>query len=162
MGEFQISFERTQLGEVVAAAGGVIAHQGDAGNTVRWLCYSLDGRKRHQQVWFLSSEMGGREQVITGIIAEVVKQSNRACPALPVTLLPVSFNNGIWLGMPAATVTSMFAAPPGTLGSWSGYRYEHKGDGTCKPNGFDVLNSLQWRTVGGGVESISAGQVSSC
>ena len=172
LGQFQVIFERTQLGEVAAAAGGAIAHRGDAGNSIRWLCYDLDGRRRRQRIWIVSGgEMGGRDQLITGIVAGVVKAGPRAphsadlakaCPALPVTLLPVTFNNGVWLGMPVTSLAAMFGAPPGTLGSWSGYRYEHRGDGTCKPNGFDVLNSLQWQSAGGVVTAIDAGQVSSC
>lgn len=168
MGGLHVSFERTALGDVAAAAGGAIAHRGDAGNTLRWLCYSLDGRATRQRLWLQSSgEMGGREQLVTAITATAVRRGrsrggDRRCPPIAVIYLPVSFDNGIWLGMRVASLVAKFGAPPGTLGSWSGYRYQRKGDGTCKPGGFDVLNSLQWRSAGGVVEMLNAGQVSSC
>jgi hypothetical protein len=168
MGGLHLSFERTPLGDVAAAVGGVIEQQGDAGNSVRWLCYRLDGRRRPQHLWLQSSgEMGGPQHLITAITATVVKSrtvraADRDCPPLSVSYLPVSFDNGIWLGMPAASLVAKFGVAPGTLGTWSGYRYQRKGDGTCRPGGFDLLNSLQWRSAGGVVETLNAGQVSSC
>jgi len=169
MGQFRIALEMTTLDEVRVAVGGEIHVQGDAADGgVRWLCYRLDGRSTHQRLWLRSGgETAGRQRLVTEITALVLPpradpRATRDCPAIPVTLLPVSFDNGLWLGTPVATVMAKFGAPPGTLGSWSGYRYSRKGDGSCKPGGFDVLNSLQWQSTRGVIDTLNAGQASRC
>jgi len=168
MGPFRVTLEMTTLDEVRAAVGGEIHGRGDAAGGLRWLCYRLDGRSTHQRLWLQSGgETPGRARLITGITATLMPEradprATRDCPPIPVTLLPVSFDNGVWLGTPEATVVAKFGAPPGTLGSWSGYRYSRKGDGSCQPGGFDVLNSLQWQSSRGVIDTLNAVQASRC
>lgn len=46
LGRFVAIFEKTTLGEIRDALGvGTVKHTGDAGQSLYWLCYSLQGRK---------------------------------------------------------------------------------------------------------------------
>lgn len=71
LGKYRIRFEETPLQDVIRHAGGSIQHQGDAADSIYWLCF-------------------------------------------------------------------------------------------CKPDGFDVGNSLEWSVTNGSINAISAGQVTSC
>jgi hypothetical protein len=64
---FPIVLEETPLEQITKRFGGTIHAQGDAGDSVSWLCYNYtsDGNKR--TVWFLSGEMGGNERAVLSV-----------------------------------------------------------------------------------------------
>ena len=88
LGNFRITFEKTTLSEVMLAVpGGSVLHEGDAGGSVYWLCYSNPGVGYLDRIWIQSSgEMGGPDQVVTEITAERLHNTKPTadCPVLPV------------------------------------------------------------------------------
>jgi hypothetical protein len=60
--QYRIRFEETGLRDVMPRAGGYIQHQGDAGENIYWLCYTIADGKPAQRLWIIASgEMGGPE-----------------------------------------------------------------------------------------------------
>jgi hypothetical protein len=164
MGRLHVMFEKTRLSDVLQEAGGAIAEQGDAGEHVLWLCYTITNKSQTQRLWITSSgEMGGRDHTVSGILAQVVSDGPTSdCPTLPTALRPVSLSNHLWLGITQTRLVSIFGASPGIRGAWRGYLYQGKLKGSCEPDGFDVLNSIEWTTNDGLLDAIDASQVTSC
>jgi hypothetical protein len=72
MGRLTVSFEKTPLREVMRNAGGVIAHQGDAGESVYWLCYTIVEKKHSERLSLTASgEMGGPDQTVSSVVRRV-------------------------------------------------------------------------------------------
>jgi hypothetical protein len=66
------------------------------------------------------------------------------CPSLPKKLQPARLSSGIWLGAPATSPATRLRKEPGRNREWRGYLCLGKTPGDCKPDGFDVGNSLAW------------------
>lgn len=165
MGAFRVRFEKTTLDEVRrAAAAGEIAHRGDAGESAYWLCYTTAGITQNERVWLVShGEMGGSVHYITNISAELVPNGiTTDCPALPNRLLPLSLDNGLWLGAPAGAVPAKLGAPSHKKGAWQSYGYQGKVPGKCEGGRFDLLAWLLLHFQSSRINSIQAGQVTSC
>ena len=79
MGDFYAEFERTTLDEIRQAVGaGEIAHQGDAGDGMYWLCYTNFDSKHSERIWVTShGEMGGPDHMIDGVHAEFLEKDRR-------------------------------------------------------------------------------------
>ena len=56
-GEVTVRFEKTPLSTVAGVLGGAIAQSGDAGDSLRALCYRLS---QGRTLWLASTEMGGQ------------------------------------------------------------------------------------------------------
>ena len=86
LGNLRITFEKTTLNEVMlAVSAGTILHEGDAGDSVYWLCYGDPGAAHMDRIWIQSSgEMGGPDQAVTEITAERLHNSQPSadCPLL--------------------------------------------------------------------------------
>jgi len=162
-GAFVIQFENTTLAQVMNEASiGTIAHQGDAGDSVYWLCYTQPGVG--VRIWIISNgEMGGDRHVVTSVVAEQLKtaQSSTNCPALPAQLRPVSLANHLWLGSTDVDIQRVFGMPSHQDGTWRTYDFQGKRQGKCE-GGYDVYNWLWTRSDKGRVTRIDAGQVTSC
>lgn len=60
LGALHVQFEQTTLERVLKTIGtGQIAHHGDAGNSVSWLCYTVPNQDGASRMWLTSGEMGG-------------------------------------------------------------------------------------------------------
>lgn len=93
----RIDFERTSLSDVRNAVGvGHISRQGDAGDSVTWLCYTLPAAQGASRLWLTSGEMGGGRY-----ITEVsIRMSNAftprpACPLLPKRFRAIEFDRSL-------------------------------------------------------------------
>jgi hypothetical protein len=167
MGRLKIQFEKTTLPEVLSAIKlGSIQHQGDAGDSVSWLCYTALTHGYNARIWIESSdEMGGPGEAVTDVAIQKITdgRSPADCPILPKQYEPLSFNNGVWLGTPNGTVKNVF--PSGLLRSgqlaFIGYQGKVADDGHCD-GGYDLLNSLYLTFKAGLVIAMDAGQVTSC
>jgi len=159
MGRFKVTYEKTRLSDVMSVAGGEIAAHGDGAEYILWLCYTIDNSKQRQRLWIISGgEIGGPDHEITDITAQMTKDGpSRDCPELARELQPVSFNNGLWLGVPESRATSLFREAPASRGLWRATYYKHKLPGDCQ-----LGNSLVWQVVDGVINTINAGQISSC
>jgi hypothetical protein len=164
MGQLKVALEETTLLDVLVEASGDIAQHGDAGERALWLCYTVVDARRSARLWIISDgEMGGADHYVTSFAMQVTAGGpTQDCPALREKLKPVSLSNGLWLGDAAAKPTSLFGRSTGQKGPWRGYLYRGKTAGQCAPDGFDVENWLVWTTANGVIETIVAGQVTSC
>ncbi len=167
MGPLKILFEETTLPEVMRAIkSGSIQHQGDAGGSVYWLCYTALNHGDNVRIWIeASGEMGGPEQSVTEVAVQRIANGRPSpeCPVLPKLYEQLNFNNGIGLGAPVGSVKKAF--PTGLLRSgdhaFIGYQGKVTDDGHCD-GGYDLLNSLYLTFKAGIVVAISAVQVTSC
>lgn len=161
-----VLFEKTSLAEVAAKLGvGTIAHQGDAGDSVYWLCYDIATREGPQRLWVTASgEMGGSEHLVTGISAQILPSPDGTgdCPQLPGQPNPHLIGSALWLGSSAHSITEHLGSPSLHRGAWQAYGYEGKVPGKCEPDGFDRTNWLYLRTETGAITRLVAGQVTSC
>jgi hypothetical protein len=166
MGALRVQLERTTLDEVRRAAStGEIAHQGDAGESTYWLCYTKLSPTPVERIWIIAhGEMGGPEHVITNISAQLLPNgiAEPDCPALPSNLRPMSLDHHLWLRSPAIDVRKRLGAPSYQQGPWRSYDYQGKEPGNCEGEGFDLMNRLLLRSEKGHVTSLQVGQVTSC
>lgn len=164
MGTFEVKWEETTLASVLAAAGrGAIQHQGDAGESVYWLCYTVEGAHGHR-LWVMAhGEMGGPEHAVTSITAEALKDAKgeKDCPILPVQLQPVVLSQGLWVGASEVNAQKILGQPSHTEGPWSSFDHWSKMPGTCD-GGFDLTNWLLYKVNKGRLVTVMAGQVTSC
>ncbi len=162
MGSFTVELEETPLRQVRQAAGnGEIAHQGEAGESIYWLCYTAPDVR----VWIIAGgEMGGAEHRVGQIVAREIRgvQPTKDCPSLSSTLLPLRLDKSVWLGTTKEAATYDLGRPSHVDGSWQSYNYAGKVPGACPPEGFDLLNWLLLKIEGGRVVELRAGQVTSC
>lgn len=165
LGKFRITFEKTTLSEVMLAVlGGTVLHEGDAGGSVYWLCYSIPGAGYIDRIWIQSSgEMGGPDQAVTEITAERFHNSRQSadCPLLPVNMRSVAFDGQLWLGIRAKVVESLLGPPSLRRGPWRSFDFQGKVAGDCQ-GGFDLTSWLVTKAENDRVALIAAGQITSC
>lgn len=166
MGSFNVKFERTTLNMVVHAVGrGEIAHLGEAGTSVYWLCYTVPRARHIERVWIAADgEMGGEEHAITQITAQEVPSTAgiEDCPYLPEAVRPLSFSQGVWLGTQENQALNILGRPSHQENRWWVFDFQGSAPGGCGPNGFSVSNWFTFETEGGRLIRIHAGQVTSC
>ena len=112
LGAFAGRFEETRLGAVREAVGeGTIQHQGDAGDSIYWLCY----RRAQHRLWVVShGEMGGRDHRVTEIVEEFNDKDAGAstdCAIIPEKFSPVVFDSQLHLGMSRQEVITALGPP---------------------------------------------------
>jgi hypothetical protein len=183
LGETHIEFEKTTLSDIRGSVkSGVIRHQGDAGKSVYWLCYSGVGTPEGvddpgamtnnganiggARIWIESSgEMGGPDHAVTTVVVKRIPKSDPTaeCPEPSKEFRSLTFANGLRLGATRASLESQFAGVLVNRGNQSfiGYQSKVVGDGKCDGE-FDRLNSLVLVFQSDKLESIYANQVTSC
>jgi hypothetical protein len=150
MGPLQVVLERSTLAEIRNAIGiGQVGAQGDASESVRWLCYTLSRAEPKQRLWLHSGELGGGN-IIDGFSAVELSRKGKAqqgCPELPKAFLPVRLTNGLWLGSTDKAIQRTLGSSrrQGALRS-----YEYLG----KDGDFDVSGTLVVRIEGGKARSL--------
>lgn len=148
MGAFSVQFEETRLSKARDAIRvGSISHQGDAGASEYWLCYTAGAGTRAQRIWIVASgSMGGPEHRITGVQARRTPDESptASCPQLPAKFLPLRLDRGAWVG-------DASAAPDG----WTTYGY------AGKRGKYDLTSELSVQTSGGKVVALSAYRITS-
>ena len=166
MGAFRVRFERTTLDDVRRAASvGKIAHRGDAGESVYWLCYTNLSPAQTERVWVVADgEMGGPEHFVTNVSAELLPKGSATadCPELPNNLKPLSLDNHLWLGATEGAAHAKLGAPSYQKGAWRSYDFQGKVPGNCEGGSFDLLAWLLLHFQNGRVNSLQVGQVTSC
>lgn len=100
LGELKITFTETRLSQIREAVGtGLVdRHAGLA-----WLCYTVLQELAAQRFWITSAGALEADSFTSEVLAPDERPSP-ACPALPARFLPVSMENGIWLGMTLAEI----------------------------------------------------------
>ena len=148
MGAFSVQFEETRLSNVRdAIKAGSIGHQGDAGASEYWLCYTAGAGTHAQRVWIVADgSMGGPEHRITSVQAQRTPDEapTASCPQLPAKFLPLRLDRGAWLGESSAA-----------RDGWTTYGY------AGKRGKYDLTSELSVQTSGGKVVSLSASRITS-
>jgi hypothetical protein len=160
LGSFVVVFDKTTLGEAIEQIKtGEIQHQGDAAESVYWLCYSIQTPAGWEQLWLLShGEMGGKEHVIYGVAAKLssLKLPTASCPELPKNLRPVKLDNGFWLRSKKKNIEQKLGKPSLQRNQWLHYQSQREllGDPRAKDFGTDKIyegGSFSIRVVKGEV-----------
>jgi len=156
MGRLEITLEESGLDDVLQKIGvGTISHQGDAGDALAWICYTVTIGEKRERVWLGSSEMGGGTITqIDGLRIDKKEPVPKDCPALPMKYLPIGFENGIWIGTVKTEITRKLGLPQKNNDIW---QYWYKG----KFAEFDVSEALVARTNGGKVVEITVYKITS-
>jgi len=154
LGEFVVRMEETRLDAVRdAVGGGTVAHQGDAGESIYWLCY----RNSRRNLWIVSDgEMGGREHRVTEVVEELVSKDSGAsvdCPEIAKKFEPVVLDRGICLGMTRKQAITALGPPSKSDGAW--LIYSHLGR---LENGFDEAGWLLLAFRGGRIAFMRGGK----
>jgi hypothetical protein len=170
MGRVELVFEKTTLDEMLRQVGsGVMHRQGNAGEAIGWLCYTVHPLK--ERLWIIASaEMGGPEQRITEISASYeISGPAQDCPELPNRLLPLSLDNGIWLGMAPDDARKVFAVDASlATGDWDTFEFEShtpaaaQDTSMCASTGYDVENWLVLKQQDRRIVELHAGQTTTC
>jgi len=162
LGSFELRFEETTLAMVIGAVGrGDVSHQGDAGDSIYWLCYTAP----NERIWIIADgEMGGSGHAVTEVTAQRMEriQATDECPALPKSLQSISVAGQISLGSSERKALRILGQPSHRDGPWWSFDYQEKVPGNCEPDGFDRMNWLLFKTEHGHIVTIHAGQVTSC
>jgi len=174
MGKFVAHFEETTLSQVIKAVGiGSINHQGDAGNSIYWICYTIPGVEASQRIWIIADgEMGGREHSITKVIATrlpVDAKSSDGCPNISKLLQPLSLDRGIWLDSNVSQLTKAIGKPSESRDDWRVYyysgkkfrKYQRPGDRVERIVELDESSVLKLRVEEGKVTTLIAAKVTS-
>ncbi|MGX4771985.1 hypothetical protein ACWAUC_19610 [Bradyrhizobium guangdongense] len=127
LGAFPGRFEETRLDEVRDAVGqGTIQHQGDAGDSIYWLCY----RRAQDRLWVLSSgEMGGPDHLVTEIVEELTEKDGGTatdCAIIPDKFAPVVVDGKLHLGMTRQEIIAAFGPPSKSEAAQMLYSHEGK------------------------------------
>ena len=168
LGGLHVVFVKTTLRDVIKSMNsGRIDSQGEAGEAILWICYTLVAPKGNERVWVIASaEMGGPDHEVTEIDAKLIHAMAPTpdCPAPLNTSARTTMDNGLWLGDATETIHRRLGQPSNTLGDWEEFEYQGKapGRGLCAPEGLDVVNWFAAKLGSGSVSEIHAGQTSSC
>jgi len=166
MGSFEVQYEKTTLAMVLDTVGrGEISHQGDAGGSIYWLCYTLQQPKRSERLWIIAhGEMGGSKHAITSVVAKEIAstEGTNDCPSLPEKLQPVSFGKELWLGIEKEQALKILGRPSHQQEPWWVFDYQGNVPGNCPPDGFFLTNWFFFESKNGRLVQIHAGQVTSC
>jgi hypothetical protein len=149
LGNLTIELERTTLNEVLQAAhAGKIEHEGDAGNSRYWVCFTAPTGR----LWLLSSELGGKDHVVDGVYTVENSPPWRAsasCPELPLYLSHFSLNNFLYMGMNLDDIRSQFSRPSKKANGWWLYSYIGK-----TSSGYEEATNFSFRVAKGKVTGI--------
>jgi hypothetical protein len=166
MGRLRIILEQTSLDDMRAAASaGFIAHQGDAGASVYWLCYTNLSSAPAERIWMLADgEMGGDGHRITGVSAQRLPgaKATADCPALPTKLTPIRLATGIWLDTLPQLARSKLGKVSFKRENWESYGYAGKAPGKCDGGNFDLTSFLTLQVEQGKIQSLRINKITSC
>lgn len=160
LGAYNGIFEKTTLAEISkAAAMGEIQHQGDAGESLYWLCYTSPDHDAPQRIWIESGEMGGSKHAVLTVAAQALPAGVAAtdgCPALPAAMRGLSVGHGIKLGMSRRQLTKKLGTPTKTQGEWLAYVHEKQ-----LKDDFTETGMIAVRIANDKVVSFSASKITS-
>jgi hypothetical protein len=130
MGAMHIQFEKTRLRDIwETTLTGEVSHQGDAGDSESWLCFTARQSQQTERIWIVSDgEMGGTDQVVTALVAETIPKgaATKDCPMLPSKFTPIVFDNGVWLGQSSNELNRLLSGDILNRQSWGLWNFEGK------------------------------------
>jgi hypothetical protein len=124
-GPVAVAFETTRLADVRDRLGaGVIRHQGDAGSSVDWLCYTLMHDGRAERLWLTSGELNRSAGIVDGaslLPAANADEAGTACPAIDAA---ASVDGKIHVGMAVSELIQVMGRPEAESDGWRVYAYD--------------------------------------
>jgi hypothetical protein len=137
------TLEKTTFDEVRKRFGGQVARQGDAGESLAWLCYDLPAR--HLRVWLTAGELHIQLHQIDGVtIWSVPTPANSpSCPVPPGR--EAADIDGISPGQDTASVVARLGTPGFAKDSWLAYRHEAPAGGDYTESDALTVNSEKGR-----------------
>jgi hypothetical protein len=137
VGSLHVVFEKTTFKDILGALGKApIGQQGDAGEFLMWVCYTVPAV--HARIRLTSSELGGQE-FIDGMVAKQIRPGepdNPLCPRLVGKPSGAAIDKGIWLGDSVEKIQGILGRPNTAPASVIYYSYEGK------EGAFDVSSVL--------------------
>jgi hypothetical protein len=108
LGDRKVVLEETKLKEILSVAPAKIQEQVDAGESLAWVCYTLENDR--ERLWLSSDEMGGMEYINSAVLTEIpaTDTSSEDCPQLPGALTPVRFKPDVRIGRTLVDVEKKF------------------------------------------------------
>ncbi len=166
MGGLRVILEQTTLDDIrTAVSAGVIAHQGDAGASVYWLCYTNLSSAPAERIWMLADgEMGGDGHRITGVSAQRLSgaEATADCPALPAKLTPIRLATGIWLDTLPQLARTKLGKFSLKRENWESYGYAGKAPGKCAGGHLDLTSFLMLQVERDRIQSLRINKITSC
>jgi hypothetical protein len=163
LGAYAIHFEQTPMREVVRTVGaGALHHQGDAGDSLDWICYRIPG-PAPQLLWITSGELQGG-QVVDSVVARFDAAAPADCAELPERFRGVTLDHALWLGSTQAAVQAALGPASASREGWLEWCFEVKGrdehhdeaSNTTSSVDYDESSSLVLRLDGGQVAELFA------
>lgn len=151
-GNVPIVFEETALSQIADHFGGTIHHQGDAGDSVSWVCYNYADDGAERTLWFLSGELGGSEKAILTVVEAADGGNIQQGCARPAHNL-----NKLTLGAPGlgSTRDEINEALGADIGDQPSVVLFNMSDG----DEFTISKSLRYKLDGDKVTAVSITQV---
>jgi hypothetical protein len=128
LGKFNIQLESTKLDDVLKTIKtGIIQHEGDASESVYWLCYQISDVSNPVRIWIMSGEIdGGYVGTIVICRASIKDKPTQTCPELPAAFRPVKIDCDIWLKSKISDFKRLFGKPSLTINNWVHYESKRK------------------------------------
>jgi len=149
----RIVLEHTNLEAVRKHTGGTIGHNGDAGDSLSWLCLHGTGRQGDWALWLMSGEIDGG--TVGGFLWQHVDrnaQFDTRCQVLTEGRGSVELPIALKLGTTEAGVEHIFGQPTARLGNALFYLHEHETTAHKEP--YTAMNTLTVLLHEGTVQAI--------
>lgn len=161
LGDLHVRFEKSTLADIQQKIGaGIIAHRGDAGDSLTWLCYTIPYVHDTTRLWLSSGELEGNTYVssATAELSHGAIPATSQCPDLPLRFRHIALDHALWLGMPNARFDKALGNPSHEREGWRMFNYLAPIDrGRCEQQ-----NWLWTHSTDDQVTRIDVGQTSSC
>lgn len=157
--DLTVVLETTEMKKVQARFGGVLGDEGDAGDSLEWLCLRGDDASGPWVLWLKSGEMDA------GTVGSFQWQRMRRdakfderCGVLSITEQRIELPVAVRLGMSEADLLEVLGPPTARYGSTLLYVHEH--EGLRHGEEFTALNTVSVVLRDGVVWAIEALKVS--
>jgi hypothetical protein len=111
LGSLRILLEKTTLTDLGKRfPQAKIHHQGDAGDSITWVCYTLAAPSGGVRIWLEPGELEGDDAIDGVVIAPATSDPRSDCPNIDMGAGTVALDTGTFLGTPkpAVLIPSLF------------------------------------------------------
>ncbi len=155
----RVVFERTNLLNLVGKLNVRTGADGDASESLRWLCLTGTNAGHSWILWLTSGEIdGGTVGGLRVQVLEADEQPDSRCKAIIGDAPPVDLGIPLRLGMTRSEVIRVLGKPSASAGTLTVYYHEHKkpiyNSQTGLQDDFLVMNSVSIAFNGDVVEGI--------
>jgi hypothetical protein len=143
VGKLRVQLGSTKISDVGVELRNVITnHERTSYGGFSWLCFTVSDVRSPSRVWVESDdEMGGAEQLVTGVYTKLLARDAKPtsqCPALPDGNVSVTFDNDLKLGSSAEDLKRAFGPAPPAKNGWLRYMNDNSSGIHANLGEFDV------------------------